>query len=184
MKLWPWKLTRRSDLDELRVAAAAGAIDNQEAPKLAAERDDLREERNQLLKQRAELQIEVQDLSKNLRDAHAEYERLQEEADASADTADGLRSRLRIRDEEMARLKDALAHARHGESEVYVLQSKGAPINAARSWQGAVQAAEMFGVPAESWGPSAGTRTDGWTITEIQLVAGAPPAIPSQAGRK
>ncbi|GAB7036032.1 hypothetical protein AB0G35_24140 [Streptomyces sp. NPDC021749] len=180
MKLWPWKLTRRSDLDELRAAAAAAVIDNQEATK---QRDDLREERNQLLKQRAELQIEVQDLSKNLRDAQAEYERLQEEADTSANTADGLRSQLRIRDEEMARLKDELAHARHGESEVYVLQSKGAPINAARSWQGAVQAAEMFGVPADSWGPSAGTRTDGWTITEIQLVADAPPAIPSQAGR-
>ncbi|MCF3143750.1 hypothetical protein [Streptomyces platensis] len=158
--LWPWKAVRRTELDALR------------------------EDRNQLLEQRAELQIEVQGLSRDLRDAHAEYERLQEEADTSANTADGLRSRLRIRDEEMAGLKAALVHAQRGESEVYLLQSKGAPINAARSKQGAIKAAEIFGVPPEGWKLSDGTRTDGWTITPIQLVADAPQAIPSQADRK
>ncbi|WJY43230.1 hypothetical protein QT196_38885 (plasmid) [Streptomyces sp. P9-2B-2] len=175
---------RRTELEALRAAAATGEVDNQEAAKLAEELDAIREDRNQLLGQRAELQNRVQDLEKDLATAQTEYEHLQDEADNSANSADRLRSQLRTRDEGMTRLQAELADARHGECEVYVLQSKGAPINAARSKQGAIKAAEIFGVPPEDWKPSDGTRTDGWTITQIQLVAGAPQAIPSQASRQ
>ncbi|MGA5564307.1 hypothetical protein ACPCUV_24520 [Streptomyces platensis] len=182
--LWPWRAVRHAELDALRAAAATGEVDNQEAAKLAEELDAIREDRNQLLAQRAELQNRVQDLEKDLATAHAEYERLQDEADNSANTADRLRSQLRTRDGKMTRLQAELADARHGECEVYVLQSKGAPINAARSKQGAIKAAEIFGVPPEDWEPSDGTRTDGWAITPVQLVAGGPQVIPSQADRR
>lgn len=183
MKLWPWKILRRAELAALRAAADAGEVDNAEATKLAAERDEIREDRNQLLKERAELQNSVKDQARRLREAETEYEHLQDEADTSANTADDLRRQLQARGVEMARLKAELADARHGESQVYVLQSKGAPISAARSKQGAIKAAEIFGVSPEDWKPSDGTRTAGWEITPIQLVAEKPQRIPSQARR-
>ncbi|MFG2895067.1 hypothetical protein [Streptomyces sp. NPDC048248] len=183
MKLWPWKMLRRASLDELLAAAATGEVDNAEAAELAAELEVIREDRDQLLKQRAELQITVQDLRQALRNAQDEFERLQEEADTSADKADGLSHRLELWDETITRLQAELADARHGESEVYVLQSRSAPISAARSRQGAINAAGIFGVPAEGWEPSDGPRTDGWEITRIHLMAEEPQDIPSQARR-
>lgn len=184
MKLWPWKLLRRAECEALREAAATGELDNAEATALAAERDKLREDRNQLLSQRADLQIRVQDLTKELSDSQAEYGRLQEEADTRADKLDGLSIVLPLRDEEITQLQAQLADARHGAFNVYVLQSKGAPITAARSREGAIKAAQIFGLPAEGWGPWDGTRTDDWSITPIQLVAEEPQRIPSQQQRR